>query len=109
MNALERAFIADNPCPKTLHNTTWKSSPRRTRACRLDSRRLAARSELVGETALAAVLTVLVERHEDTSAALGGRALAAQTLDLAVRVDLIVLQDRHLDLLMLVLDLLRGL
>lgn len=35
-------------------------------------------------------------------------ALATQTLDLAVRVDLVVLQDRHLDLFALVLDLLGG-
>jgi hypothetical protein len=49
------------------------------------------------------------ETHEDASAALGSRALTTETLDLAVRVDLVVLQDRHLDLLALVLDLLRGL
>ena len=47
--------------------------------------------------------------YEDTGTALGGRALATETLDLAVRVDLVVLQDRHLDFLALVLDLLGGL
>jgi hypothetical protein len=47
--------------------------------------------------------------YEDTGTALGRRALAAEALDLAVRVDLVVLQDRHLDLLALVLDLLGGL
>ena len=47
--------------------------------------------------------------YEDTSTALGRRALAAQTLDLAVGVHLVVLQDGHLDLLALVLDLLGGL
>lgn len=47
--------------------------------------------------------------YEDTSTALSGRALATQTLDLAIGVDLVVLQDRHLDLLTLVLDLLGGL
>jgi hypothetical protein len=36
------------------------------------------------------------------------RALFPQALDLAIRVDLIVLQDGHLDLLPLVLDLLRS-
>ena len=36
------------------------------------------------------------------------RALFPQTLDLAIRVDLIILQDGHLDLLPLVLDLLRS-
>jgi hypothetical protein len=47
--------------------------------------------------------------YEDTSTALGGRALATQTLDLAIRVHLVVLEDGHLDLLALVLDLLGGL
>ena len=47
-----------------------------------------------------------MEGHEDAGAALGGGALAAEALDLAVRVDLVVLEDRHLDLLALVLDLL---
>ena len=47
--------------------------------------------------------------HEDTSTALGRRALTTETLDLTVRVDLVVLQDGHLDLLALVLDLLGGL
>ena len=96
----------------------------------LDDRGLRAGLELVGEPALAAVLTVLVEghlgrggktfrhvksrfrrrdTHEDTSTALGRRALAAKTLDLAVRLHLVVLEDGHLDLLALVLDLLGGL
>lgn len=84
--------------------------------------------ENVGQTALAAVLTVLVESHllsegqkittrqrslaetyEDTSTALGRGALTTETLDLAVGLHLIVLQDGHLDLLALVLDLLGGL
>lgn len=47
--------------------------------------------------------------YKDTSTTLGSRALTTETLDLAVRVHLVVLQDRHLDLLALVLDLLRGL
>jgi len=49
-----------------------------------------------------------VESHEDASTALSGGALAAKTLDLAVRVDLVVLQDRHLDLLALMLAFLGG-
>ena len=49
-----------------------------------------------------------MEGHEDAGAALGGGALAAEALDLAVGVDLVVLEDRHLDLLALVLDLLGG-
>ena len=49
------------------------------------------------------------ETYEDTSTALGRRALTTETLDLAVGLDLVVLQDRHLDLLALVLDLLGGL
>ena len=75
----------------------------------LDDRRLRAGLELVGEPALAAVLAVLVEGHEDAGAALSGRTLAAETLDLAVGLHLVVLQDGHLDLLALVLDLLGGL
>jgi hypothetical protein len=39
---------------------------------------------------------------------LGSRALAAQTLDLAIAVDLVVLEDGELGLLALMLDLLRG-
>jgi hypothetical protein len=58
--------------------------------------------------ALAARLTVLVPSHEDTGTTGGGGALAAETLDLAVRADLVVLKDGHLDLLPLVLDLLGG-
>ena len=46
--------------------------------------------------------------HEDTSTALSVRALTTETLNLAVGVDLVVLQDGHLDLLALVLDLLGG-
>ena len=72
-------------------------------------RRFGARSEGVGQTALAAVLTIIVEGHEDTSTTLGRRALAAEALDLAVGLNLIVLQDCHLDLLTLVLNLLGGL
>ena len=45
--------------------------------------------------------------YEDSSSA--GRALAAKTLDLAIRLNLIILQDGHLDLLALVLNFLRGL
>ena len=47
--------------------------------------------------------------HEDTRTTLGVRAFATKTLDLAVGVDFVVLQDRHLNLLALVLDLLGGL
>lgn len=49
------------------------------------------------------------ETYEDTSTALGRGALTAETLDLAVGLDFVVLQDGHLDLLALVLDLLRSL
>merc|ERR1719209_901862 len=62
--------------------------------------------EHVGETALAAVLTVEVSSHEDSSAALLSRALTAQTVDLAIVVNLVVLKDGQLDLP--VLDLLGG-
>ncbi len=46
--------------------------------------------------------------HEDTGAALLRRALAPQTVDLAVVVHLVVLEDGQLDLAVLVLDLLGG-
>ena len=47
--------------------------------------------------------------YEDTSTALSRGTLTAETLDLAVGLHLVVLQDGHLDLLALVLDLLGGL
>ena len=72
-------------------------------------RRLGAWSEGVCQTALAAVLAILVEGHEDTSTTLGRRAFTTKALDLAVGLDFIVLQDCHLDLLTLVLNLLGGL
>merc|ERR1739845_150587 len=62
----------------------------------------------VGEAALPAVLTVVVGGHEDAGAALLGRALSPQTVDLPVVVDLVVLQDGELHLPVLVLDLLGG-
>lgn len=51
-----------------------------------------------------------VPREEDMAGGtyLGSRALAAQTLDLAVTVNLVVLEDGELGLLVLVLDLLGG-
>lgn len=65
--------------------------------------------EDIGEVALAAVLAVLVPAHEDTSATGGVGALTAETSDLARLIDLVVLEDRQLDFLALVLDLLgRG-
>merc|ERR1719209_1537092 len=64
--------------------------------------------EHVGETALAAVLAIEVSSHEDSSAALLSRALTAQTVDLAIVVNLVVLKDGQLDLPVLVLDLLGG-
>lgn len=48
--------------------------------------------EGVGESALSAVLAVLVPGHEDASSAGLGGALSSETLDLAVRVDLVVSQ-----------------
>lgn len=47
--------------------------------------------------------------YEDTSTAFSIGALAAKALDFAVRVHLVVFQDGHLDLLVLVLNLLRCL
>ena len=62
----------------------------------------------VGQSALAAVLTVEVSGHEDSGAALLARALATETIDLAVVVDAVVLKHGQLDLLVLVLLLLGG-
>merc|ERR1711978_621823 len=64
--------------------------------------------EHVGKTALAAVLAIEVGGHEDSGTTLLGRALTAQTVDLAVVVHLVVLEDGELDLPVLVLDLLGG-
>jgi len=49
------------------------------------------------------------ETYEDTGTALGGGAFTPQTLNFTIRVYFIVLQDGHLDLLALVLDLLGSL
>merc|ERR1719402_1334453 len=62
--------------------------------------------EYIREAALAAVLPVVVGRHEDASSTLLGRALPPQPVDLAVVVHLVVLEHGQLDLLVLVLDLL---
>merc|ERR1719191_2376634 len=64
--------------------------------------------EHVGKTALAAVLAIEVGGHEDSGTTLLGRALTAQTVDLAIIVHLVVLEDGELDLPVLVLNLLGG-
>merc|ERR1712244_110574 len=64
--------------------------------------------EDIGEAALAAILAIEHGSHEDTSSTLLGGTLAPQTVDLAVVVDLVVLQHSELDLPLLVLDLLGG-
>ncbi len=46
--------------------------------------------------------------HKDTSTASFSGALTTETVDLAVVIDLVVLEDSKLDLPVLVLDLLRG-
>jgi len=46
--------------------------------------------------------------HENTGAALGLWALPPQALNLAIAINLVVLEDSELGLLPLVLDLLRG-
>lgn len=78
------------------------------RTCSLDNGRLGPRLEGVRQAALAAVLTVLVECHEDPSAALRCGALTTETFDLPIGINLVVFQDGHLDLFALVLDLLGG-
>ena len=64
--------------------------------------------EDIGEATLSTVLAVEVGGHEHSCTALLGAALAPQTVDLAVVIDLVVLQNRELDLPLLVLDLLGG-
>mmetsp|Transcript_12429 Transcript_12429/g.29130 ORF Transcript_12429/g.29130 Transcript_12429/m.29130 type:complete len:203 (-) Transcript_12429:4-612(-) len=61
----------------------------------------------VGQAALAAVVAVEVETHEDTSTTVGVGALLAEAGNLARSlVDAVVLEDSELDLLVLALDLL---
>jgi hypothetical protein len=67
-----------------------------------------ATSRLSTYTTLSTALPVLVPSHEDTGTTGGLGALPSETLDAALRVDLVVLEDGHLDLLPLVLDLLGG-
>jgi hypothetical protein len=62
--------------------------------------------EDVSQTALSAVLTVMMPSHEDTSTTGGGGALTAKTSNLARLVNLVVLENGQFDLLLLVLDLL---
>merc|ERR1719323_1188083 len=64
--------------------------------------------EDIGKSALATILTVEVGGHEDSGSALLGGTLAPQTVDLAVVVNLVVLQHGELHLPVLVLDLLGG-
>ena len=75
---------------------------------RLVDGRLGALLEGVGETTFTTSLPVLVPCHEDTGTTGRSGALSSESLDLAVRSDLVVLEDSHLDLLPLVLDLLGG-
>ena len=56
--------------------------------------------------ALATVLSIMHGSHEDTSTALLGGALSPQSLNLAIAINLVVLEYRQLGLLALMLDLL---
>ena len=47
--------------------------------------------------------------YEDTSAAFRAGTFTTKAFDFAIRVDFVVLENRHLDLLTLVLDLLGSL
>lgn len=49
--------------------------------------------EDIGKVAATAVLAVVHGSHEDTGTALGLGALPPETLDLAIAVDLVVLED----------------
>jgi len=64
--------------------------------------------EHVGQVATTAVLSVVHRSHENTGTAVGSWALSAQTLNLSITVDLVVLEHSQLRLLALVLYLLWG-
>lgn len=64
--------------------------------------------EDIGQVATTAVLSVVHGGHEDTSTTLLLWALTSQALDLAIAVDLVVLENSQLGLLALVLDLFGG-
>jgi hypothetical protein len=64
--------------------------------------------EHVGKTTFATVLAIEMCGHEDTGSTFFAGTLAPQPMDLAVVVHTVVLQDRQLDLLVLVFDLLGG-
>jgi hypothetical protein len=74
----------------------------------LNDGRLGARLECVSQLTLATILTVFVESHENSSTALRARTFTTKAFDFAIRVDFVVLENGHLDLLTLVLDLLGG-
>ena len=92
--------------PSILHAQSSPTRPQPS-SC-LEQRVLLTLGKGVGQTALSARLPVLVPSHEDTRTTSGLGALSSETLDTALRVDLVVLEDGHLDLLPLVLDLLGG-
>jgi hypothetical protein len=62
----------------------------------------------VSQVTLPAVLAVVHGSHEDASSAFLGRTLPPQSFDLAISINLVVLQHGQLGLLALVLDLLGG-
>ena len=64
--------------------------------------------EDVGQPTLSTVLAIKVSRHENAGTTLLSGTLTSQTIDLAIIVNLVVLQDGQLDLLVLVLNLLGG-
>jgi len=55
--------------------------------------------ENIGKMAATTVLAIRVGSHEDAGTALGGRALAAKTLNLSLSIDLVVLEHGQLCLL----------
>lgn len=92
--------LIDGTCPTMRWNLFSSSQPchdavTRYRSCRVPRvvARLFGLVENVGEVALSAVLAVVHGGHEDTSTALRLGALTAEALDLAITVDLVVLED----------------
>jgi len=64
--------------------------------------------EDVGQVATSTVLTIVHSSHENAGTAVGSGAFSAETLDLSIPINLVVLENSQLGLLALMLDLLWG-
>jgi len=64
--------------------------------------------EDVSQVATSTILTIVHGSHENASTTVGCRTLSAETLNLSITVNLVVLENSQLGLLALMLDLLWG-